>query len=403
MNVIKIQEYDYHLPEQKIAKYPLSKRDTAKLLIYKNTKISHATFEELTDNLPTNSLIVFNNTKVIRARLFLNKMTGAQIEIFCLEPHSPSIYEEIFRARKTCQWTCIVGNLKKWKNEILVKKIEINNIEFQIRAEKLTHSGENTLIQFNWDADFTFLEILNNVGNIPIPPYLNRKSEVSDLETYQTYYSKIDGSVAAPTAGLHFTKDILAKMETLKIEKQEVTLHVGAGTFMPIKTDIVNQHAMHSEYFYVNKNILQQVIKYQNNITAVGTTTIRTLESIYWIGAKMLTAQNHEDIFYLSQWEAYSLPDKYSISETIGAILNYMSRKNIEEFSARTQIMIIPEYKFKIVSRLITNFHQPKSTLLLLISAFVGGAWKDIYEYALQNNFRFLSYGDSSLLFGAHS
>jgi len=396
---LEIKDYNYILDDEKIAKYPLKKRDDSKLLVFNNQNISENIFSKLTDFLPSNGLMVFNNTKVIRARLKFTKKTGANIEIFCLEPYEPVEYELIFIRTQKCSWKCLVGNLKKWKDEILELVFEIGDINVILTAKKLETVNQNQIIEFEWNNNFTFAEILEHCGEIPIPPYLNRNPEKEDLNTYQTVYSKIEGSVAAPTAGLHFTDTVLKSISDKNIEIQEITLHVGAGTFKPVKNNRVSEHEMHTEHFVVKLETIKKIIDNLHNITAVGTTSVRTLESIYWLGVKLITCVNNFSDFFISQWEVYKLPQEFEVEKSLEVIYNYMIINNLNEINASTQIFIIPGYKFRIVDRIITNFHQPQSTLLLLVSAFIGDSWKSIYDYALKNNFRFLSYGDSSLLF----
>ncbi len=400
MNIkdIEIKDYTYNLPDEKIAKYPLKNRSNSKLLVYNKT-ISEHTFNDIPNLLPKNSLLVFNNTKVIRARLLFEKTTGAKIEIFCLEPILPSEVALSFETTKPTIWKCIVGNSKKWKEGDLTKTININNEKIIVKATRLNINNNHQEVQFSWNNDnISFSEILEALGKIPIPPYLNRETEEIDNSRYQTVYSQHKGSVAAPTAGLHFTNKILQQLEQNNVEISKLTLHVGAGTFKPVKTNLIYQHEMHTEHFIISKQTIDNLLKFKGNITATGTTSVRTLESIYWIGVKMLEGINET---WLNQWEPYSLPQNYSYEKALNKIIEYMDGNDKNEFYSHTGIMIAPGYKFNIVDRLITNFHQPNSTLLLLVSAFTGGGdnWKEIYNYALNNNFRFLSYGDSSLLF----
>jgi len=397
---INIEEYTYPLTNEMIAKYPLPKRDESKLLVYKNDEISENIFKNISEYLPENSLLVANNTKVIRARLEFFKETGARIEIFCLEPYQPSDYVLSFASTTDCEWTCIVGNSKKWKNGILKKDIEIDNKQVTLQAERVESSGESNIIKFIWDNNnITFSDILENSGNIPIPPYLNRKSEDSDLKTYQTIYSKHKGSVAAPTAGLHFTDDVFASLKQKNIKLHEVTLHVGAGTFKPVKSETIGEHNMHTEHFIITAETIPPLIENLGNITAVGTTTVRTLESLYWLGVKLIEGKiNDNEELFLQQWEAYELPQNISVTDALNTLHQRVLKSNADYVNANTAIMIAPGYNFKIIDRLITNFHQPKSTLLLLISAFTGDNWHKIYDYAVNNNFRFLSYGDSCFL-----
>ncbi len=399
---INIKEYNYNLPEQKIAKYPLIKRDESKLLIYRQGEISEDRFKNINGFLPENSLLVFNNTKVIQARLIFQKETGAQIEIFCLEPQTPSDYSQSFIQNKTTTWKCMVGNLKRWKPGKLIKAIKKENQkEVNLFAEIVGSFGDTHFVEFEWDnPDFTFAEILEICGELPIPPYLNRKTEESDISTYQTVYSKIKGSVAAPTAGLHFTETVFESLHKKKIDFEELTLHVGAGTFKPVKTETIAEHIMHTECISVKKSTIEKILSKQGKICAVGTTSVRTLESLYYIGV-ILSSNPDASPFQLevTQWMPYKEKNNIlSVRESLENILLYFEKNNTTSLTTHTQIMIVPGYKFKIVSGIITNFHQPQSTLLLLISAFVGESWKEIYQYAFQNNFRFLSYGDSSLL-----
>lgn len=398
---ININDYNYVLDEDKIAKFPLSDRASSKLLVYRNKTISESVFSNIKDYLPENSLLVFNNTKVIKARLAFQKSTGSNIEIFCLEPFHPSEYNLMFQQKGECTWKCMVGNLKKWKSGTLVKHLNFEKKTIELEAEIIDRQGKDILVKFSWNnSDVTFADILEYNGVIPIPPYLNRKSEESDNERYQTVYSKLKGSVAAPTAGLHFTNEILDNLKTKNISIAETTLHVGAGTFQPVKEDDARNHEMHTEHFYIEKEELKKIIEKSENIIAVGTTTTRTLESIYWIGVKLTKSQIiNDDTFKISQWEAYDLKTEKSVNEILNGILNYMAKSGLNSIKCSTQIMITPEYKFKMIKGIVTNFHQPKSTLLLLISAIVGEKWKDIYNYAIENNFRFLSYGDSSILY----
>jgi len=395
---LRIEDFNYNLPDEKIAKYPLTSRDSSKLLIYRQGKIEEKSFTELADYLPNNSLMIFNNTKVIQARMHFFKQTGAQIEIFCLEPHAPHDYALIFQQTKRCSWICLVGNLKKWKDGELTKEVTIGQQDIRLSAKRLQTSGDSHVIEFEWDNPaFTFADLLENGGELPIPPYLNRKTEEKDKETYQTLYSKIKGSVAAPTAGLHFTDKVFAELKNKGIETAEVTLHVGAGTFKPVKTDTIEDHIMHSEFIAVGKETILNLLNHTGKVIAVGTTSVRTIESLYYIGSLLEKDANAE--LKVSQWQPYdSKNNSVSAKKALTNILEYLERNNLNTLLADTQIIIAPGYRFKIVDGIITNFHQPKSTLLLLVSAFVEGDWKSIYDYALNHNFRFLSYGDSSLL-----
>lgn len=394
---ISISNYWYDLPDERIAKYPLEQRDESKLLIYNNKNITQDRFFNLAHYFDQPGLLVFNNTKVIRARIELFKETGARIEVFCLEPYAPSDYQLSFSSTQKCEWHCIVGNLKKWKNGILTKEIRVNSKQTVLKVERLKTESESQIISFSWDnIDLTFSEILESTGEIPIPPYLNRHTEECDNTRYQTIYSKHKGSVAAPTAGLHFTPGVFDSLKTMGIKLHEVTLHVGAGTFKPVKSNAIGEHEMHHEQIVLTKNTLPPIIDNLHNITAVGTTSVRTLESFYWMGVKIICRK--PDALLLNQWEAYSLPQNYSATEALQALQKYILNKDSDYLTVSTGIMIAPGYTFKVINQLITNFHQPKSTLLLLISAFIGEEWKLIYDYAMKNDFRFLSYGDSCFI-----
>lgn len=398
---IRIDDFDYSLPDERIAKFPLEKRDESKLLLYRNGEISESIFKKITDYLPQNALMVFNNTRVIQARLLFQKETGARIEIFCLEPAEPHDYALIFQTTGRCSWTCLVGNLKKWKEGTLSKEITIQDQTVTLTTEKQRTFGDTHLIEFTWNnPQYTFADILDAAGVLPIPPYLNRETERSDLKTYQTVYSKIKGSVAAPTAGLHFTPEVLANIDILGIGREEVTLHVGAGTFKPVKSETIEGHEMHTEYISVHRNSIRRIKDHAGNIVAVGTTSVRTLESLYYMG--VILAYNPEaspEELIVRQWMPYETENnRLTAEQALQHILDYLERHQADRLITATQILIAPGYAFKIVKGIITNFHQPKSTLILLISAFVKGDWKPIYDYALDHDFRFLSYGDSSLL-----
>ncbi len=402
---IYIDEYDYPLPDERVAKYPLPKRDTSKLLVYKNGKISESQFSEVAQFLPQNALLVYNNTRVIQARLEFHKTSGARVEVFCLEPLTPADYAQSLGATNECVWKCMVGNLKKWKDGLLLKEISVAGKQCLFVAELLQTEGNTHSVKFSWDnADIHFADILENAGELPIPPYLHRKTEESDLTTYQTVYSKIKGSVAAPTAGLHFTPDVFESLKSKSIEIDEVTLHVGAGTFQPVKTRDIAEHHMHTEVISVKRSTIVNIQQNLGSIIAVGTTSVRTLESLYYIGANLTPnpslSGEGDKTFRVSQWEPYQHDFNISPYDALQNILDYFDANYLEALHAETQILIKPGYHFRIVNGMITNFHQPKSTLLLLVSAFVKGNWKSIYDYALANDFRFLSYGDSSLLMG---
>lgn len=395
---IHIKDYNYDLPDYKIAKYPLEKRDKSQLLVYKDKTIIDSHFSSITDYLPADSLMIFNNTKVIQARLHFRKSTGAQIEIFCLDPYSPHDYSLIFQSTEQCSWQCMIGNLKKWKEGVLEKEVMINNQTILLKAERVQSSGNTHVIKFGWnDPQYTFADILDAVGELPIPPYLNRDTEEKDKETYQTLYSKIKGSVAAPTAGLHFTEKVFENLTKKSIQTDEVTLHVGAGTFKPVKSETINEHEMHSEFISVRKETIEHILSHPGNIIAVGTTSVRTLESLYHIGAALEKNPNPETL-RVDQWQPYNGNNTISKEKALKNIIDYLDTHSINTLLADTQIMIVPGYVFKIVSGIVTNFHQPQSTLLLLVSAFVEGNWMSIYNHALTHEYRFLSYGDSSLL-----
>jgi S-adenosylmethionine:tRNA ribosyltransferase-isomerase len=399
---IKIQEYSYILPDERIAKYPLEKRDSSKLLIYNNGEISQNIFTSLPSYLPEGSLMVFNNTKVVPARLLFRKETGAVIEILCLEPVDPMDYALSFASVGCCSWNVVIGNARKWKGGDVYFICDDTHKEAQnlnLRAE-LVQKGDNngSIVKFKWDGNVSFSEVLDICGRIPIPPYLNRDTEELDLERYQTLYARIKGSVAAPTAGLHFTDNVLQQVRDKGIDTCNVCLHVGAGTFVPVKSEYIADHKMHTEPFEVTKEFLLKLrdLKDGAKVISVGTTSTRTLESLYFIGVQCI--ENGEP-GAVQQWEPYRKDYNYTLKESVGAIVEYMERNGMEKLVARTGIIIVPSYKFRVVDVLVTNFHQPQSTLLLLISAFIGGDWKCVYNYALDNGFRFLSYGDSSLLF----
>jgi S-adenosylmethionine:tRNA ribosyltransferase-isomerase len=395
--IIATSEFNYELPDERIAKFPLSERNKSKLLIYKNNVISDDHFTQLTDYIPENSLLVFNNTKVIHARIEFNKSTGARIEIFCLEPHLPAEYAISFAQTNKCQWKCMVGNLKKWKSETLIKEFNYKSKSVTLQAKLIEQEHNSQIIDFEWTGDLSFAEIIEFCGEIPIPPYLNRKPEESDSIRYQTVYSKIDGSVAAPTAGLHFTNNEFNQLTEKGINTDYLTLHVGAGTFKPLQSETLGTHQMHTEHFQVSLKLIQNLIKHYPNIIAVGTTSVRTLESLYIIG-NSINKQSNFNYLTVNQWDAYDNIFQTDTLFALKTIESYMKNKEVEFINASTSIMIAPGYKFKIISGIITNFHQPKSTLLALVSALVGSSWKEIYSYALKNDFRFLSYGDSSLL-----
>lgn len=403
---IQIADFVYELPDERIAKYPLAERDSSKLLIYDHGAITHRHFRDLPELLPEGSLMVMNNTRVIQARLHFRKETGALIEVFCLEPAKPHDYVLMFQQTETCMWHCLVGNAKKWKTGALERQIAVEGKALTLSVER----GEDDLIRFSWnDNTVTWAQVLDACGELPIPPYLNRATEASDLKTYQTVYSKVKGSVAAPTAGLHFTPTVLEAIDRRGMERAELTLHVGAGTFKPVKSERIEGHEMHAEWIYVPRSVVEALVRHGGECTAVGTTSVRTLESLYYIGKNIINNPDAtEEQLKVEQWEPYDddgfglmNDEKNSPSSitSLSAILDWMDRNHVNALHTSTQIIIAPGYQYHIVRRMITNFHQPQSTLLLLVSAFVGGdRWKDIYRYALDHDFRFLSYGDSSLL-----
>lgn len=395
---IKISDYNYPLPEERIAKFPLERRELSNLLLYRGGEISQARFYEIDRHLPEGSMLVFNNTKVIRARLIFYKESGARIEVFCLEPHVPADYERAFAVKECSEWCCIVGNLKKWKQGVLHIDFEINGHSCRLCAERVGCTDKQQIIRFHWDADLSFGQLLEALGRIPIPPYLRRESEEVDNSRYQTVYSKFEGSVAAPTAGLHFTPEIIDSLRRDGHQTAEVTLHVGAGTFLPVKADRVSEHKMHTEHFEIRLATLNQLIDHDGRITAVGTTSMRTLESLVALGYRVLQYGDPQSEQPVGQWELYDIPDTLDGRTLLNALAEYMQQHDLSRMKTATQIMIMPGYRFRVVNSLITNFHQPQSTLLLLVSAFIGEDWRSVYRYALDHEFRFLSYGDSSLL-----
>ena len=412
---IHIDDYNYDLPDERIAKYPLAERDSSKLLVYQHGEVSQDVFTSLPKYLPQGALMVFNNTKVIQARLHFRKAStdeglGALIEVFCLEPAVPNDYQLNFSQKGTVQWYCLVGNLKKWKEGKLFREIEMpDGATVTLSCERKGLHGTSHIIEFTWDGDYTWAELLDAVGELPIPPYLNRKTEESDKTTYQTVYSKIKGSVAAPTAGLHFTERVLKALDEAGIDREELTLHVGAGTFKPVKSEEIGDHDMHTEHIAVRRQTIEKLIAHGGEAIAVGTTSVRTLESLYYMG--LLAMQGKEDL-HVPQWLPYEgsegtassvccdpvAAETTSTLNSLRALLSYMDSRHLDVLHSSTQIIIAPGYRYHIVTRMVTNFHQPKSTLLLLVSAFLNGDWRKVYDYALSHDFRFLSYGDSSLL-----
>lgn len=397
---IKISDYNYPLPDERIAKFPLPVRDQSKLLVYRHGEVSETRFTSLPDYLEAGELMIFNNTKVIQARLHFRKETGALIEIFCLEPIQPNDYVLNFQQTSHAAWLCMIGNLKKWKEGSLHKEMNVKGHTITLTATRGECRGTSHWVDFTWDnPEITFADILEVFGELPIPPYLNRETQESDKETYQTVYSKIKGSVAAPTAGLHFTERVLQALRDKGVDLEEVTLHVGAGTFKPVKSEEIEGHEMHTEYISVNRQTIEKLIAHGGKAIAVGTTSVRTLESLYYIG---VTIASHPDAgqeeLHVRQWQPYETHPTMTTVESLQQILDYMKRHELEALHTSTQIIIAPGYTYHIVQKMVTNFHQPQSTLLLLVSAFVKGDWRTIYDYALAQDFRFLSYGDSSLL-----
>ena len=398
---INIKDYNYELPDSRIAKYPLEERDQSKLLEFRDSCITEHIFRDLPGLLPDNAIMVFNDTKVVPARLHFRRESGASIEVFCLEPHLPVEYNVNFASTGQCEWRCIVGNVKKWKGDVL----RLDNPDadeavslMNLRAELVERQGETSIVRFSWDNGAAFSAVLEACGRIPIPPYLNRDTESIDSERYQTLYAKYRGSVAAPTAGLHFTDAVLEAIRNRGIDTETVCLHVGAGTFLPVKSDNVAEHRMHREPFSVSLDFLMKLRHGGHKIIAVGTTSVRTLESLYYVGVGIIEEGAAKDV---DQWAPYSREYDYSLEESLDAIIDYLKARGETSLRVGTRIIIVPGFRFRVVDVLVTNFHQPQSTLLLLISAFIGGEWKPVYEYALAHSFRFLSYGDSSLLFRA--
>ena len=398
-----MRKLSYILPENFIAKYPLTQRNSSKLLIYDRGQITHQIFRDLPSLIPPDVLMVFNDTRVVQSRLIFEKKTGSRIEIFCLEPHEPAEYYQAFQQTSESTWKCLVGTAKKWKSGSLDMEVDLvtgnHKQTISLDAEKTGRDKDAFLIRFQWDpGDVSFGEILEVAGRTPIPPYLNRDAEPGDKYTYQTVYSLIDGSVAAPTAGLHFTDGMLEQIDRKGINRLNLTLHVGAGTFQPVLTDDLAKHPMHAEHFYVSRRALQALLDHKGDIMAIGTTTTRVLESLYWLGLKLAgSKQSLESPIFLDQWEAYDIPPG-SCGDSLRQLLLYMEENGLEIMEGITRLMIIPNYTFRMVNRMITNFHQPGSTLLMLVAAFIGEDWRKVYDYALANDFRFLSYGDSSML-----
>jgi S-adenosylmethionine:tRNA ribosyltransferase-isomerase len=397
---IKIDEYDYDLPADRIAQHPLPGRDSSKLLVYDGRGISSDSFSNIGSHIPPGSHLVFNNTRVISARLLFSKESGALVEVLCLEPLSPHSYELSFSSVDPVEWKCMIGNLKKWKNGMLSMQFATGSETNNLMAERIGQEGEAWRVRFSWsNPRLSFSEVIEASGHTPLPPYINREDEIEDRLRYQTVYSRIRGSVAAPTAGLHFTDELLRSLSENGIGASNITLHVGAGTFQPVRTSGIADHTMHCERFSVTGETIENLLTNHGKIIAVGTTSVRTLESLYWLGALISADRSsNNDEAVISQWDPYGEDRGISVNESLGALKSLMSEKNINELEASTSLIIVPGYRFRMIEGMITNFHQPRSTLLLLVSAWTGNHWKKIYSYALENGFRFLSYGDSSLL-----
>jgi S-adenosylmethionine:tRNA ribosyltransferase-isomerase len=403
--ILSIKDFTFSLPEERIAKYPLQERDSSKLLVYKESKISEAVYQNIADYLPADSLLVFNDTKVVEARLLFQKPTGGVIEIFCLEPHHQNAgITPAMQQHEKVLWNCLIGGASKWKHgQVLSKNIFHNGHELFLEARFIGKETDSFIVELSWnDSKLSFAEVLHLFGAIPLPPYIKREAEQTDTERYQTVYAQREGSVAAPTAGLHFTERIFKSLEEKNICKDFVTLHVSAGTFKPVKTETMKEHEMHAEHFTVTRSLIENLLAYlDKNIVAVGTTSLRTLESLYWLGASMVNGDPKTNGWpnEITQWEVYDKTcPSISFKGALNNLINYMNEKGTDHITAKTQIIIAPGYEFKVVKGLVTNFHQPQSTLLLLVAAFIGTDWKKVYSYALENNFRFLSYGDGSLL-----
>ena len=401
---LQIADFVYELPDERIAKFPLAQRDQSKLLSYKGGNIADHTFQEIAELLPTNSLLLFNDTKVVQARLFFTRPTGSVVEVFCLEPVSPtSEIQQAMQQTSSCVWRCMMGNAKKWKEPILELQFSFNGQNAILKAEKTAQETGSYLVKFSWEpTELTFAEVLAGAGNLPLPPYFKRDATEADQSRYQTVYAKQEGAVAAPTAGLHFTPAVFEKLSAKGIKTAYLTLHVGAGTFKPVKAEKMADHDMHAEQIIVSKALVEQLLAhFPNPVIPVGTTSMRTLESLYWLGVKLLENPNLKiSELEVNQWQPYEAKSDIPVTEALQAILTFLAQNDSDFLPASTQIIIAPGYEFKICAGLITNFHQPGSTLLLLVSALVGENWKKIYAHALTHGYRFLSYGDSSLLMG---
>ena len=403
IRALRIADYDYPLPDERIAKHPLTQREQCKLLYYKGGNIEERRFWEVPALLPEHTTLIYNNTRVINARLRFRKETGSMIEIFCLEPVAPRDYEQIFQTTGHCVWQCLVGNSKRWKQGALSQVVTIDGHEVTVAATRGEQRGNAWEIAFDWDGGdlrCTFADVLDAIGEIPIPPYLNRGTEASDSTDYQTVYSHIDGSVAAPTAGLHFTDEVLAECDARGISRREITLHVGAGTFQPVKSEHIGDHPMHYEFISVPRDVIKDIINAPGPIIAVGTTSVRTLESLYYIGQILEeNSDADQEELTVTQWMPYTTPCEITTVKALQNIVDYLDRHHADTYMGSTQLMIAPGFQYRIVSGMITNFHQPQSTLLLLVAAFVGNdQWRGMYDYAMDHDFRFLSYGDAQLL-----
>jgi S-adenosylmethionine:tRNA ribosyltransferase-isomerase len=398
-NTINIADYDYPLPEERIARFPAAERDSSRLLVWRAGRMSESRFSDIGNVLQEGSLLIFNNTRVVRARIVMHKPSGARIEVLCLEPHSPADYERAFAVQGSCEWLCMVGNLKKWKEGALEVMFQYDGAEYRLLAWRGERLGQEQIVRFEWDAPLTFGQLLELLGRMPIPPYLGRDSEEIDDTRYQTVYAKFEGSVAAPTAGLHFTTELIEKLKAEVIDFDDVTLHVGAGTFLPVKEADALAHPMHAEHFEVKLSTIQHLIARFGHIIPVGTTSVRTLESLVGLAWRIAQAGDPQTETPIGQFELYDIPASFDGLTALQTLADYMVARRMTAIKAVTQIMITPAgFRYRIVSGMVTNFHQPKSTLLLLVSAFVGGEWRAVYDYALSHDFRFLSYGDSSIL-----
>ncbi len=398
---IRIEDFNYNLPDARIAKYPLAERDASKLLVYDEGSIRERIFREITEEIPSEAIMVFNDTKVVPARLFFRRDSGAHIEVFCLEPHCPAEYNVNFASTEECSWTCVIGNAKRWKDDVLSLDVDGGELaEIELKASLESRDGQTGVVSFSWKGGIPFSRVLELCGQIPIPPYLNRATESIDVERYQTLYARVRGSVAAPTAGLHFTSNVLDGLALKGVDIEKICLHVGAGTFLPVKSSLISGHTMHREPFSVSLDFLKNLRDSGKKVVAVGTTSVRTLESLYYVGVSCIEKGTPEDV---SQWDPYQREYPYTLREALDAIVKYLEDNSLSELNVGTRIIIVPGFRFRLTDMMVTNFHQPQSTLLLLISAFVGGDWRKIYDYALGHSFRFLSYGDSSLLYRAHN